>query len=171
MGLVSDITGRFANFTSKISKYINGDFTHATAAERKQMAQEVRKAATVCTLGLSMQPIPFADVLIITPFQVLMVRTIGNIYGYKLSARTTKETLSVIGGGIVGQQLCLALFKIGLPGAGGLGGAVFVFCWTHAMGCAAEAYFSSGMKASREELEGICKAAMKEAMNDYKSSK
>jgi uncharacterized protein (DUF697 family) len=111
-------------------------------------------------------PIPFADIWTITPVQMLMVRAIGNIYGYKINPQTVKEILAVVGGGMIGQQVCLALFKIGMPGAGGFGGAAFVFFWTHGMGNAAELYFRSGGTATAKELAAARSEGMKQAKNE-----
>lgn len=85
------------------------------------MAKEARQISAWAAAAIAPMPIPFADIWTITPVQMLMVRAIGNIYGYKIDAKTVKEMLAVVGGGMLGQQICLALFKIGLPGAGGLG--------------------------------------------------
>ncbi|NCS39747.1 MAG: DUF697 domain-containing protein [Microcystis aeruginosa BS13-10] len=98
------------------------------------MAKEARQISAWAAAAIAPMPIPFADIWTITPVQMLMVRAIGNIYGYKIDAKTVKEMLAVVGGGMLGQQICLALFKIGLPGAGGFGGAAFVFFWTHGIG-------------------------------------
>jgi uncharacterized protein (DUF697 family) len=84
----------------------------------------------------------------------------------KIDAKTVKEMLAVVGGGMLGQQICLALFKIGLPGAGGFGGAAFVFFWTHGIGNAAEPYFQSGMTATNEDLAAARKEGMKQAKNE-----
>jgi len=75
--------------------------------------------------------------------------------------------IAVIGGGIIGQQVCLALYKFGMPGLGGVFGTGFVFAWTYGIGSAAEAYFQSGMTMSREELERIRKQGEAEAEQNW----
>lgn len=68
---------------------------------------------------------------------------------------------------MTGQQVCLALFKFGMPGFGGLFGAGFVFAWTHGIGYAAEAYFKSGMTKTKEELDKIRKQGEAEARENW----
>jgi len=149
--------------SAKMLKYLNGDFVSLTLQEKKEKVAEVRNISAWAAAGISPLPIPFADIWTITPVQVAMVQAIGNIYGYKLEGANLKAAFGVVAGGWLGQQVCLALFKIGMPGAGGFGGMAFVFCWTHAMAHTAEAYFASGMKASKTELDEARKRGMEEA--------
>lgn len=84
MGLESVISF-FGNKWNEVSRYLNGDFSKSTPDEKIKCAENVR---TICALTAAMvapQPIPIADIWIITPIQYTMVRAIGNIYGYKLS--------------------------------------------------------------------------------------
>jgi len=136
-------------------RYLHDDFSNSTPQEKAQYANNVRQICATAGAMVAPQPIPIADIWLITPIQYLMVRAIGNIYGYRISESTIAEIFAVIGGGITGQQLCLTLFKIGIPGLGGLVSASFVFAWTHGIGQAAEAYFKSGMTMSEGELAEI----------------
>ncbi len=156
MGLES-VVRFFGGKWSEVNRYLNDDFSSCTPSEKMQFAENVRNICAITGAMVAPQPIPIADIWIITPIQYIMVRAIGNIYGYKLSESSVAEIASVIGGGFMGQQVCLTLFKLGMPGFGGLFGAGFVFAWTQGMGCAAEAYFKSGMTKTREELDEIRK--------------
>lgn len=155
----------------EIWKYITDDFSNLDNNAKKQKASEVRSICATFAAGLSIIPIPFADIFTITPVQYLMVRAIGNIYGYKLDENAAKEVVAVVGGAWLGQQTCLALFKIGLPGAGGAVGSAFVFGWTYGMGKAAELYFESGMTATKEEIKNARSSGEKEAKNTYENIK
>ena len=150
-------------YIKEISSYLMDDFSHLSQEEKIRKCQEVRSKAAFAASAITPLPIPFADIWTVTPVQMAMVRAIGNIYGYKLNEKTVKESFAVVGGGWLGQQVCLALFKIGMPGAGGFGGAAFVFGWTHGIGYAAEKYFKSGMKASKEELEDARKQGVEQS--------
>ena len=155
----------------QIWKFINGDFSNLNEDSKKQKSSEVRTIAATIGAGFSAIPnIPFADFFIITPIQALMVRAIGNIYSYKITEATAAEILTVIGGGWLGQQALLAAFRIGLPGAGGLVGSVFVYGWTYGMGKAAEVYFASNMTASKEELKRARESGAKEGGETYKQN-
>jgi uncharacterized protein (DUF697 family) len=67
-------------------------------SQRKEMAKEARQISAWAAAAIAPMPIPFADIWTITPVQMLMVRAIGNIYGYKIDAKTLKEMLAVVGG-------------------------------------------------------------------------
>lgn len=150
----------------RIKQFLTDDFTSLDSVQRQEKTAEVRQMSAIAAATITPIPIPFADIWTVTPVQMLMVRAIGNIYGYKIDGNTAKEMFAVVGGGMLGQQVCLALFKIGLPGAGGFGGAAFVFVWTHGIGKAAELYFQSGMTATKQELEKARKEGMKQAKDE-----
>jgi uncharacterized protein (DUF697 family) len=153
-----------------IYSYINGDFSDRNDNERKQLCSQIRVIAGAAGATLALAPVPFADIFTITPVQYLMVRAIGNIYGYKINEKSVGEIVAVIGGGFIGQQTILALFKIGLPGAGGLVGSSFVYGWTYGMGKAAELYFSSGMTATKEDLKRARESGSKEGAKSYQEN-
>jgi uncharacterized protein (DUF697 family) len=153
----------------EIWKFINGDFNNLDEDGKKENTSRVRQiAATTGAVACAIPNVPFADFFIITPIQALMVRAIGNIYGYKVNESTAAEILTVIGGGWIGQQTLLAAFRIGLPGAGGLVGSIFVYGWTYGMGKAAEVYFASNMTASKEDLKKARETGAKEGEVAYK---
>jgi len=155
----------------EIWKFINGDFTNLDEDGKKENTSKVRQvAATTGAFACAIPNVPFADFFIITPIQALMVRAIGNIYGYKITESTAAEILTVIGGGWLGQQALLAAFRIGLPGAGGIVGSIFVYGWTYGMGKAAEVYFASNMTASKEDLKRAREKGAREGEAVYKQN-
>jgi uncharacterized protein (DUF697 family) len=158
-------------FKEAIRSLLTDDFSALDEISRKAKAAEARNLSAKAAALIAPMPIPFADIWTITPIQMAMVRAIGNVYGYKLDQKAVKELLIVVGGGWLGQQICLALFKIGMPGAGGFGGAAFVFVWTHAMGLAAETYFSSGKTATKQQLQAALKQGFEEAKKVYQKWK
>lgn len=133
--------------------FLMDDFRDLDPEARKQKAAEVRNISAMAAAAIAPMPIPFADIYTITPIQILMVRAIGNIYGYGLDAQTARELLAVVGGGWLGKQTFLGLLKIGLPGLGEIGSAGFAYVWTLGMGKAAEAYFASGVSGARRQIE------------------
>ncbi len=74
--------------------------------------------------GVAIQPIPFADIFILTPIQAYMGTRIAAIRGVPVSESEAsdiiKEILGVIGMGVVAQQVAIGLLKTILPGFGGL---------------------------------------------------
>lgn len=163
MKLPPRIAKVFSGFTQQIAIYLTGDFSSATRETREQYCADVCQIAAGTGALLSPIPVPFADIWTITPIQVAMVQAIGNIYGYRLEGKSLKAAFATVAGGWLGQQTCLALFKIGMPGAGGFGGSAFVWAWTHAMGRTAEAYFRSEMKLSKGELKRVRETEIKNA--------
>ncbi|WP_201324388.1 YcjF family protein [Pseudanabaena sp. lw0831] len=153
-----------------ILEYITSDYSNSSRKEKQEKCSQVRTIAAGAGAALALVPMPFADIFTITPVQYLMVRAIGNIYGYKISENSVGEVVAVIGGGFLGQQTILALFKIGLPGAGGFFGSVFVYGWTFGMGKAAELYFASGMTATKEDLKKARESGAKEGEKTYREN-
>lgn len=133
--------------------FLTDDFRDLDPESRRQKVAEVRQMSAVAAGAIAPMPIPFADIWTITPIQILMVRAIGNIYGYGLDATTAKAALATVGGGWLGRQTFLGLIKLGIPGLGLAAGAGFAYFWTLGMGRAAEAYFESGMRASKRDIE------------------
>jgi uncharacterized protein (DUF697 family) len=166
MAFPMSLVTHLKDHAATMKRYLTDDFTPLDSEARKKDAAEARKLSACAAALIAPMPIPFADIWTITPVQMMMVRAIGNIYGYKLDQKTAMALLGTLGGGWLGQQTCLALFKLGMPGAGGLGGAAFVFFWTHAMGRAAELYFASGMTASKADLAEARRHGMEEAKKD-----
>lgn len=169
--VLENVIGFFGNKWSEVNRYLNDDFSSSNPEEKALFSSNIRGICAWAGAMVAPQPIPIADIWIITPIQYTMVRAIGNIYGYKLSESSIGEIAAVIGGGVTGQQICLALFKIGMPGYGGLFGSGFVFAWTHGIGYAAEAYFKSGMTKTKEELEKIRKQGEAEAREKWKNER
>lgn len=153
-----------------ILEYITADHSNCSELEKQKKCSQVRTIAAGAGAALALVPMPFADIWTITPVQYLMVRAIGNIYGYKISENSVGEVVAVIGGGFLGQQTILALFKIGLPGAGGFFGSAFVYGWTFGMGKAAELYFASGMTATKEDLKRARESGAKEGEKSYREN-
>ncbi len=67
------------------------------------------------------------------------------------------------------SKYVLHFIKIGLPGAGGFGGAAFAFAWTHGIGIAAELYFKKDGDVSAEELEAARKEGAMEGKQQHQA--
>jgi len=153
MWLPWQLTKHIESHTEKMHGFLTGDFRDLDPESRRQKAAEVRRLSAMAAAAIAPMPIPFADIWTITPLQMIMVKAIGNIYGYGLDAKTIRAVFATVGGGWLGRQAFLALLKIGLPGLGEIGGAAFAYIWTQGMGRAAELYFASGMQASKQDIE------------------
>ena len=75
--------------------------------------------SSVCA-ATAVQPIPFADIFILTPIQLYMGTLIAEARGYKFSmSEIYKEILGVLGLSFLAQQTAIGLYKLGLPFIGG----------------------------------------------------
>ncbi len=115
------------------------------AIERRRLrSQALVVSAAVGGAGalISMQPIPFADNLILTPMQIGLVLWIGHLYGRPATDRILVKILGVTGLGMLAQSTTIALYKL-IPGAFMLG-SVTVPAFTILIGFLAVLYFESG---------------------------
>lgn len=113
-------------------------------SEAARVQRIILLTAAVCA-GLAIQPLPFADILVLTPLQVYMAVKIGDIKGFPVSKKQAEDILKELGGmvglGLLTQQGIASLYKLGLPTVGGLMAAPLMFASTYAVGRIAEHYF------------------------------
>jgi uncharacterized protein (DUF697 family) len=74
--------------------------------------------------AVAIQPLPFADIFILTPIQAYMGTRIAATRGVPVDESEVtdliKEIAGVVGMGVIAQQTAIGLFKIILPWLGGL---------------------------------------------------
>jgi len=121
--------------------------------------------STVCA-GIAIQPIPFADIFILTPLQAYMGTRLAAIRGLRLSEQeaTTvlKQLMGVVGMGLVAQQLGIAAAKILFPIFGGVATIPVVFGLTFAIGTVMDRYFiakAQGRTLTPAQIKSAWKAA------------
>lgn len=123
----------------------NFNFDVDPALTREENAEEVIKSAALLSGAIAVEPIPFADVLLITPVQAKMVLHIGKIYGYDITADRAVEIVQELGVtvayGLAARQVMRGIAKMALPLIGGLITAPAVYGWTFALGRLAQNYF------------------------------
>lgn len=108
-----------------------------------------RTSRTAAFLGLN--PIPYADIIAITPVQVLLVCRVAAAHGRWISAAWAKDFLTVcagVAGAGIGfkalyRRIKRSLGKPGLPVQMGLGAGV-AWTGTQVIGRAAQIYFRAG---------------------------
>ena len=119
--------------------------------------------------GIAIQPIPFADIFILTPIQAYMGSRIAAIRGVPVSDSEAeviiKEILGVIGMGFAAQQIALGLWKTFTFGIGGLATIPIVYGLSYAIMRVMDAYLEA--KAAKrvlspEEIRAIWKNAKQE---------
>lgn len=133
---------------------------------------------------IAVQPIPFADIFILTPVQMVMVYYLNKIImgdDVKIDTATLLKTLAAVAGwGVVAQQLILGLYKTVLPFLGAITTIPLVYAATSAIGYAAvkllemkaqnKALDVDNLSATQKaELEKIAKQAKKDAKKHKQS--
>lgn len=112
---------------------------------REENVDEVIKSAALLAGAVAVEPVPFADILLITPVQAKMVLHIGKIYGFELTPERALEIARELGAtvayGLAARQVMRGIAKMALPLIGGLITAPAVYGWTFALGRLAQNYF------------------------------
>lgn len=125
--------------------------------------------------GIAIQPIPFADIFILTPVQAFMGTRIAAIRGVPVSESEAtdviKEILGVIGMGFAAQQIALGIWKTLIPGAGGFMTIPIVYGLSYAIMRVVDAYFTAKAakrKLTPDEIKRIWKNAKSEGEKQAK---
>ena len=121
--------------------------------------------------AIAVQPIPFADIFILTTIQLYMGTLIAEARGYKFSmSQIYKEILGLIGLAYLAQQTAIGLYKTILPFLGAITTIPLVFVLTYAIGKVMDYYFVSktqGKKISKDDLIKAFKEASKDAKKNF----
>jgi uncharacterized protein (DUF697 family) len=154
-----------AKARAKLQRHVMDIEARTDLTEEQKVSQIIVVFSTVCG-AIAVQPIPFADIFILTPLQAFMGTRIAAIRGLRLSEQETsdviKEIMGVVGMGLIAQQLGIAAAKILFPIFGGIATVPVVFGLTFAIGKVMDAYFINkvaGRKLTADEIRNIWKKA------------
>lgn len=118
--------------------------------------------------AIAIQPIPFADIFVLTPIQAYMGKKIADIHGCPISESEAtdifKELAGLVGLGLLSQQLVIGAYKTFIPFLGAITTIPIVFGLTYGMGQIMSAYFqkkAKGEAIDKDEFEKIFKQAKK----------
>lgn len=135
-------------------------------------AEDVIRSASLLAGAVAVEPLPFADMLLITPVQVKMVLHVGKIHGFDITGERAREIVQELGVtvayGMVARQVMRSLAKVALPVVGGLITAPAVYGWTYALGRLAEQYFEQkrrGLPFDKPQQIQVVQEAKKSAKN------
>ncbi|PLX83675.1 MAG: hypothetical protein C0617_11110 [Desulfuromonas sp.] len=136
-----------------------------TDLPNEEKAKRIIKIFGATCAGVAIQPIPFADIFILTPIQAYMGTRIAAIRGVPVResevGEIIKEIAAVVGLGLLAQQLVIGGYKTFIPFLGAWTTIPIVFGLTYAMGCVMDEYFIR--KAKKEKLD---KEIMKQVWRD-----
>ena len=94
--------------------------------------------------GITLLPLPIADLPALMANEAYMIYRIAETYGYDIDSSMVSMLISMVGGTLTRRLLFSLIPILKVPIAAGI---------TYAMGKVAKAYFSSGMTLSREALK------------------
>lgn len=133
---------------------------------------------SVTCAATAVQPIPFADIFVLTPIQAYMGVRLSAIRGMPLSdAEATdllKEIAGIVGLGMAAQQVALGLYKVGLPFLAGFTTIPLVYGLTYAIGRIMDFYLekkSKGQTVSNADLKSMWEKFREEGKQQAKSAK
>ncbi len=152
----------------KIKKEIT-EIEHRTDITNDQKVSRITHIACATCAGVAVQPIPFADIFVLTPIQAYFASRIAAIRGVPVSESDAsdwvKEIIGVVGMAIIAQQIAIGIWKLVTFGLGGVLTIPLVYGLTYAIMKVADAYFSAkdrNEKLSDEQIKEIWKKAFRD---------
>lgn len=140
------------------------DIENRTDLSDDQKRSRIIHIFSVTCAAVAVQPIPFADIFVLTPIQAYMGVRLSAIRGMPLSdAEATdllKEIAGIVGLGMAAQQVALGLYKVGLPFFAGFTTIPLVYGLTYAIGRIMDFYLekkSKGQTVSNADLKSMWK--------------
>ena len=126
--------------------------------------------------GVAVQPIPFADIFILTPVQAYMATRLASIHGVSITKATAWENVTdlgkVIGLGLLAQQLVIGGYKTFIPFYGAVTTIPLVYGMNYAIGrILNEMYIRRSKnkdKLTPNEIKNIWKKMKKEGIKKGK---
>ena len=81
-------------YGATFDRVLSGDFEDADDLERAAAVQEVLQVSAIAASAVSIQPLPFVDMVLIAPIQIGMVQAIGRVHGHRLDTKAICERIS-----------------------------------------------------------------------------
>jgi uncharacterized protein (DUF697 family) len=141
-----------------------------------EKVRQVTHITCATCAGVAIQPIPFADIFILTPIQIYMGTRIAAIRGVPVSEAEAddilKEIIGALGMGFVAQQTALGIWKFIIPGAGGFMTIPIVYGLSYAIMNVMDAYFvakASNRRLSATEIKALWGKARAEGESQGKA--
>tara|TARA_B100000767_G_scaffold221793_1_gene210349 strand:+ start:292 stop:834 length:543 start_codon:yes stop_codon:yes gene_type:complete len=154
------------------------EIENRTDLTQDQKSEKIIKIFSAICAAVAVQPIPFADIAILTPIQAYMGTRIAAVRGLKLSEQDSKKMLGdisiTLGLGLVAQQIALGAYKVGLPFLAGFTTIPLVFGLTYGIGKVMDAYIKSklrGVSLSPEQLKKIFEEEKKKGKEQGRKNK
>ena len=160
------------NQLKEIQKFYDKEISQIAKRIDLSDDEKVNKIINIYSLicaTVAIQPIPFADIFILSPIQIIMGNKIGEIRGYKLLDNKIenifKEVSGTFGLGLIAQQLALGAYKTIIPFYGAITTIPMVYGLTYGIGKVMDYYVLAKMTnkiPNKEEMKRIYKKSKKE---------
>ncbi len=161
----------------KLKKEVSDIEKQTDLTDQQKVDKIITIFSTFCA-AIAVQPIPFADVFVLTPIQGYMGKKLADIRGYSISENGAKEVFKELAGlvglGFLAQQLAIGAYKTVLPFLGAITTIPLVFGLTFGMGRVMDYYFLKkikGEKINKDDLNNIFKKARAEGKKTAKDNK
>ena len=161
----------------KIAAEITNIETRTDLSDDEKRSRIIHIFSVTCA-AVAVQPIPFADIFVLTPIQAYMGVRLSAIRGMPLSdAEATdllKEIAGIVGLGMAAQQAALGLYKVGLPFLAGFTTIPLVYGLTYAIGRIMDFYLekkSRGQAVSNADLKSMWEKYREEGKQQAKTVK
>lgn len=171
---VSDTQGFMSSVREKLQREISSIEKRDNLSDDQKVNQITIVFSSICA-GVAIQPIPFADIFVLTPIQAYMGTRISAIRGMPLSEKEVGEVLKEIAGAVglalLAQQLALGAYKTILPVLAGFTTIPLVFGLSYGIGKVMDVYFinrAKGKRMSPEEIRAVWGQARKEGQSEGK---
>lgn len=165
----------------KVKRRIESELTdieNRTDLSDDQKRSQIIHIFSVSCAAFAVQPIPFADIFVLTPIQAYMGVRLSAIRGMPLSDAEAvdllREIAGIIGLGMAAQQVALGLYKVGLPGLAGFTTIPLVYGLTYAIGRIMDYYLekkSKGQSVEKADLRRMWAKYKKEGKVKAKNVK
>ncbi|WP_223550519.1 YcjF family protein [Aestuariivivens sp. NBU2969] len=151
--------------------------TNEGNSDNKKVVNIIRTYSAICA-GLAIQPLPFADIFILTPTQAIMGKQIADVRGYKITEERSTEIIKEIGGviglGVAAQQLVIGAYKTFLPFMGAVTTIPVVYGLTFGIGKVMDYYIitkKTGRIPDKNEMKKIFTRSSKEGKEEGEKRK
>src|SRR6056297_571411 len=146
-------------------------------SEEEKITQIIKIFSATCA-AFAVQPIPFADIFVLTPIQGYMGSRIAAIRGINIkeekASEIVKEIAGVVGLGVLAQQIAIGAYKTFIPFLGAITTIPMVYGLTYAIGKVMDFYFekkSKGEKIQAETMKNLYKKYIEEGKKIGKKEK
>ncbi|WP_066172661.1 YcjF family protein [Bacillus marinisedimentorum] len=166
------MTAREESIVDSLKKRLTDEFFKIEKNDNltpDQKADKIIFTTSALCAGIALQPIPFADMAILTPIQIFMAKKLGDVRGLPMTKEKAAEIVKVVGGviglGFAAQQTAIGLYKIGLPGLGGFMSVPLVAGLTYGIGKAVDTYMiitKQGRTPTADEIKKVFRQSKKE---------